>query len=274
MTILWSAEPGSVRFKRGGRSQASRHVSRGSRWRSTAADLPHACARERFQRGDAAAERFGTKPCNVGPGIVRMHCGEAGGFHTEHVIRQFEIEQTLQSAELVEARQRKLGYAPTGYLTELQKALLGAQAASALARSGYRFVQDYETGISVGLAERLFRRQRTDGILVPFESLDRQASMARISTPGGPDALAALYKVSLEIAESVTGQEEVFNPLRDWPAPIGWSGGNLRAWSASPPRRARLRTAELARARPQARAAGSSARNGVGPCCTAAAIPR
>ncbi|MAS41666.1 MAG: hypothetical protein CML43_00680 [Rhodobacteraceae bacterium] len=117
--------------------------------------------------------------------------------------------------EAIMGFQRRLGEPPSGYLTDPQIAELEARRLAAHQRAGYRVVDDYETGIRVGIAENLFQRGSQDGVLVPYESRDDQAFMMLLSMQGGPASLASLYDTTLEIAGDIAGQEEVYKPLRD-----------------------------------------------------------
>ncbi|MDF2235765.1 serine protease [Albimonas sp. CAU 1670] len=117
--------------------------------------------------------------------------------------------------EAIMAFQSKLGDAPSGYLTEPQIAELEARRVAAQQRAGYRVVDDYQTGIRVGMAENLLRREAQDGVLVPFSSFDGHAFMMLLSMQGGSASLASLYDTTLEIAAEIPGQAEVYKPLRD-----------------------------------------------------------
>ena len=117
--------------------------------------------------------------------------------------------------EAVMGFQNRLGHTPTGYLTQAEIAELESRRVSAQQRAGYRVVDDYQSGIRVGLAQNLFHREQQDGVIVPFSTVDGRARMMLISMRGDEDALAALHEVILKSAFEIPGREEIYQPYRD-----------------------------------------------------------
>lgn len=80
--------------------------------------------------------------------------------------------------------QRQNGFPATGYLTGNEIAVLEAARVAAVDAAGFRVIEDYESGIRIGLPLGMFRRGETTAPVVEFDPL-----------PGRPAAFASLFSL-------------------------------------------------------------------------------
>lgn len=131
----------------------------------------------------------------------------------------------LQTREAIRSFQRRIGSAVTGYLTEDEIARLEANRVTAVATTGFRVVEDRETGIRIGLPEAIFSRVGQDGIFIEYEPRPghAQGHLLLLSSLGDASDLRALYTFLL--SDGNFGPEPYAVLKEDWFVASGTQDG-------------------------------------------------